>query len=559
MKLPGPERGGTAAPSARESWLRWTWSEIVLVAGGAAVLAVAMTYPLAARMAHVGRIDSHDGQFSIWNVAWVARTLAVDPLHVYDANIFYPHRWTLAYSENNLGAGILAIPAYWATHNPYFALNFVVLLSLALSAVTMYALVRYLTGDRGAAAVSAICFAFCPYVFAQTTSIQLMMIAGFPLAMLAFHRAADRPTPGRGAALGAAMAAEAVCCGYYGVFLIFVVGFSILVIAATRRYWRERRYWICLAVATGVAIAIVLPLFVPYLQLERLSGFGRPLDEARLYSADWRGYLASSAWSHIWILRLLGHWQGAAFPGFVAIGCGLAGAWLAWRSPNREPLLLYGGLALFGVWASLGPDAGLYAALYRLVPLMSWLRAPARFAIVPELSVCVFAGVAVARMSTAVSRPTMVAVVIATAAAVELRTPLPFVDVPRPQAVYRVLRKLPRGGVIELPLAYQPQRFISATSYMLASTSHWMPLVNGFSDYIPPDYVRDAYRMGTFPSRDAFDALAPRHVRYAVIHLDAFDRPSRDRLVAWLAAAGADLRLLYADEDTRLYKIVRYP
>ena len=60
----------------------------------------------------VGRVDNGDGQLSIWNVAWVARTLAVDPLHVFDANIFYPHRNTLAYSENNLGAGVLA-PVGW--------------------------------------------------------------------------------------------------------------------------------------------------------------------------------------------------------------------------------------------------------------------------------------------------------------------------------------------------------------------------------------------------------------------------------------------------------------
>jgi hypothetical protein len=44
---------------------------------------------------------------AIWNVAWVARTLVTDPLHVFDANIFYPHRQTLSYSESNLGAGIL--------------------------------------------------------------------------------------------------------------------------------------------------------------------------------------------------------------------------------------------------------------------------------------------------------------------------------------------------------------------------------------------------------------------------------------------------------------------
>ena len=104
----------------------------------------------------VRRVDNADGQFSIWNVAWVARTLVVDPLHVFDANIFYPHRWTLAYSETNLGAGILAIPVYWLTRNPYAAHNFVFLLSFVLSGTGTYYLVRYLAGDRRAAAVAGL-------------------------------------------------------------------------------------------------------------------------------------------------------------------------------------------------------------------------------------------------------------------------------------------------------------------------------------------------------------------------------------------------------------------
>ncbi len=105
------------------------------------------------RMGKVGRVDNGDGKLSIWNVAWVARALVADPRHVFDANIFYPHRGTLAYSENNLGAGVLAIPAYWLTRNPYAALNSAMLLGFILSAAGAYYLVRYLTRDRRAAIV----------------------------------------------------------------------------------------------------------------------------------------------------------------------------------------------------------------------------------------------------------------------------------------------------------------------------------------------------------------------------------------------------------------------
>src|SRR5499427_8273735 len=170
--------------------------EVPLVVLAASLLTVLFTYPIAFKLGHVGRVDNGDGQLSIWNVAWVARTLAVDPLHVFDANIFYPHRGTLAYSEANLGAGALAMPVYWLTHNPYAAHNSAVLLAFLLSFASAYYLARYLTGDWRAAAIAAVWFAFCPFIFARTAHIQLLMTAGLPFVMLAFHRMADRPSPG---------------------------------------------------------------------------------------------------------------------------------------------------------------------------------------------------------------------------------------------------------------------------------------------------------------------------------------------------------------------------
>src|SRR6202158_3056116 len=125
---------------------RGGWRELAVVSLGFGASTLALMGQVAFHLGTVARIDNGDGRFSIWNVAWVARTLVVDPLHVFDANIFYPHRWTLAYSESNLGAGILAIPAYWATGNPYAAHNAAFLLSFVLSATGTSYLVRYLDG-----------------------------------------------------------------------------------------------------------------------------------------------------------------------------------------------------------------------------------------------------------------------------------------------------------------------------------------------------------------------------------------------------------------------------
>ena len=132
--------------------------EAALVATLAGVTTVALTYPLAFQLGDGGRVDSEDGLFSIWNIAWVARTVVADPTSLFDANIFYPHRNALAFSEANLVAGVLAAAPYWLTGNPYTAHNTVALLSFMLSLIGAYLLVRHLTGRRSAATVSGVLF-----------------------------------------------------------------------------------------------------------------------------------------------------------------------------------------------------------------------------------------------------------------------------------------------------------------------------------------------------------------------------------------------------------------
>ena len=72
-------------------WAAATSIELAAVIIIAVVLSGLMTYPLAFRAGSVGRIYSGDGQLSIWNVAWVARILIVNPDHLYDA--ISPDEW----------------------------------------------------------------------------------------------------------------------------------------------------------------------------------------------------------------------------------------------------------------------------------------------------------------------------------------------------------------------------------------------------------------------------------------------------------------------------------
>jgi hypothetical protein len=541
---------GHAAPGGRR--------ELILVVLAAALLTILLTYPLAFRLGHVGRVDNGDGQFCIWNVAWVARTLVLDPLHVYDANIFYPHLGTLAYSEGNLGAGALAIPAYWATRNPYFAHNFVLLLAFGLSAAGMYYLARYLTGDRRAAAVAGIAFGFCPYMFSWTAEIHLLMTAGFPIAMLAFHRAVDEPGIARGAVLGAAMAAQALCCGYYAIFLLLLVGYAFLVATTARARWADRRHWTAFGVGALVAIVLALPVLLPYSSHQSATGFSRSLESAVRWSADWRAYLASGAPVDRWLLRLIGHWNGVMFPGWVATLFGIAGGWVAWRT-KRELAVLYGGAAALAFWASFGPRAGLYTVLYHFVPMFSFLRAPGRFSLLVVFGLSVLAAVAVGRLLASTRRQVLVTCALLAAVAAEGLTPLRFREVPPVHPVYHVLATLPRAPTIELPFYYRRQEFFGHVKYMLASTAHWMPLVNGYSDYIPQDFVDNVLTLAPFPSIPALQLLKPMGVRYAVFHMALYNEKNRAETIQRISEAQQYLRPLYIDDEVRLYEIVGYP
>mgnify|MGYP006202309969 CR=1 FL=1 len=75
--------------------------------------------------------EDPDNHLFIWTLAWNTHALTSDPLGVFDANIYYPQRLTLAYSENLLGSTPFAAPVIWLTGNPVLELVTLVLIRLS--------------------------------------------------------------------------------------------------------------------------------------------------------------------------------------------------------------------------------------------------------------------------------------------------------------------------------------------------------------------------------------------------------------------------------------------
>lgn len=542
--------------TARHPILWREWAGVLLVA---CVLTVVMTAPTVTRLTEVGRLGTGDGRFSIWNVAWVAHSLSSSPGNVFNANIFHPETGTLAYSEMNLVAGVLGLPAYLATGSPLAALNGAIAVGTVLSFLCMWALVRRLSGSSGAGVVAAVLFTFSPFASARTAHIQLYLIFVFPLVMLAFVRLVESPTAWRGAALGGALGVAALACGYYGLTIVIVLG--VLVV-----WWasRDLAYWRALAVGAVVTAALVLPVLVPYMQIRQEAGAGsRGPEASRAYSAAWRDYLSSGAVLHSsWSSRLAesrpqGQPVEALFPGVLTLGIGLVGFRIAMRAGGRTRRWALGTavITVLGAWASFGPDGGLYRVLIQL-PGMDMLRAPARFGILVTFGLALTAGYAIAQWSR---QRVWLPIVLTVVAAVEIRSNWPLDEMPPLPGAYRLLAALPAGAVIEYPFPYRRPDFHNHTKAMLPSAFHWQPLVNGYSDFTPEWFEAFATPANAFPDAASFRLLRERNVRYVVWRSREYNDQARAVLEARFPPYQEHLRLLTRDQDVWLYEIVSWP
>jgi hypothetical protein len=188
------------------------------------------------------------------------------------------------------------------------------------------------------------------------------------------------------------------------------------------------------------------------------------------------------------------------------------------------------------------------------------LRAPARTGVVVTLCLVVLASVAIARLLERQQRPTRVAAVLFALAFADLfRAPVRMQDRDRLPQAQHMLAELPRGPVIELPFWYERLDYHRHAFYMLNSTAHWQPMVNGYSDVIPQDF-RDAARpLSSFPDPASFEILKRIGARYALFHLDSYDQRSREKLMARLKEYEAYLKPHDTEGELWLFEIRGFP
>lgn len=126
----------------------------VVAAAIFAALAIVMTWPLARTL---NRAVSYPGDpyINTWILDWDWYATLHRPLDLFDANVFYPARYSLAYSENLYGIALMLFPFRALRVGPIAAHNMAMLIGFAFSGFAAYLLGRLISGSGLAGMVSA--------------------------------------------------------------------------------------------------------------------------------------------------------------------------------------------------------------------------------------------------------------------------------------------------------------------------------------------------------------------------------------------------------------------
>lgn len=526
-----------------------------LVALGVFVLlAVVHTWPLARDPAHLSRNDNGDTLLNTWAIAWVAHQLPRDPVHLFDANMFYPERRSLAYTEAMIVQGVLAMPVLAAGGSPVLAYNLVLLAGFTLTGWAFCLLIQRWTGSWVGGYVGGSAAAFNSHVLVRLPHLQAQHVEFVALMMLALDRLVGAPRIRYAVWLGVSFALQGLTCMYLFAFSTWALVFAI---AARAGEWARRapaKMLGLLLIAVGTTALLTAPYLLAYYQLHRLTGYERTVADAQRFAVSWVDFLSTGSRLHytLWSHRFFDQAASPSFPGFVAIV--LAGLAITWPETRRDVRLRMCLVVMVGcVAVAVLPATPVYPSLHRLIPLFWVVRAPARITQIVLLMIAVAAGFGAAGLSrrwpSTRLEPAFAVALCALVNLEALRAPLvyqPFSGIP---PMYDILAGQSPSVVVELPLPDTRSFFLNGP-YLLNSTRHWRPMLNGYGGFAPASYARASKAVSGFPDDRSLIALHERGVTHVVVHENDL---GRDRFQA--IARIASLQLMAEHDDIHIYRL----
>ncbi|MGH9871911.1 MAG: hypothetical protein ACRD9S_05515, partial [Pyrinomonadaceae bacterium] len=244
--------------------------------------------------------DPGDPYLASWILWWDYHQTFSDPLNLFHANVFYPFRYTLAFSEHCYGLALLVFPLFALGFRPLTVHATAMFFGFALCGYGAFRLARTLTGSEAVAWVTGIVFAFVPFRFDMLSHLIYLFSPWIPLqfeALVLFVRERSR---NRAVWLGFAFFMSGLTSISW--FTLALVPFALCgaILLTRHTAWRDRQFWVRGVVALGLALIALLPFMLPYYFVSKLYGFKRRIEEVKANSASPIHWLSVANRNKLW-------------------------------------------------------------------------------------------------------------------------------------------------------------------------------------------------------------------------------------------------------------------
>lgn len=543
-----------------------------------------------------------DAMFNAWEMRRNQNCLLGNNCPDYtDANIFYPNKDTMLYSETQLSAGVVTLPLYWLSDSPILAYNILTIVLFFLSGWFMYLLAKYLSkGNEYISILSGLIFAFAPLKMAAIFHLQNLSICILPLAVLFILQYFDKRAKGYLIGLFVSLLyvffASWVQMVFVGVALgILLLGYLIFKLSTVRQI-------AMVALAIVLAAATTLPLAREYMRFSKETNATFSIQQQITYSSDVKDYFTpydGTVLGKVYYKlnpvsqRNAYNTDSFSYHGLVLyavfifiVSTALFGIRKRKKAlTKREDALVYtlAAIVVVGFIASLGPVLKLYGhttyqfgheitayipmpyiLIDKFVPQLSFIRAIGRISVITLFALCCL----LALLPTYLNRfklASKLRLAIFTAVGLFILIELmPVHQVPmliRPYTmnwsvpdVYRFVKEKPEINNIVLlnpnydyPDAPLP---IARAEQVLWAGYHNKNIFNGYSGYEPTNYVRDFEDFVDFDEQDVRD-LKAKDLRYVLVDKGLSSQKPwvNDRVASILK------NRVYDDERYSLYKV----
>jgi hypothetical protein len=523
-----------------------------------AVLAVVLTWPLAARVTEVCPAGGNDLWQTWWNFEWWKTALVDRGQSPYTTDLVYqPGEVSLAFHTHSEANVIGTFPVLLALGMPA-ALNVATLLGFVIAGWGGFLLARELVGRAGPALLSGLIFAWFPqHVDQSLEHLNLASYWGMPFFLLYLVRLA-RGGGARNVALTGAFFALTSLLSWHNGLLVLFLGTGLFAFEAIRAR-RLPRAIAEAAVSAAIALAIAGPFLWPMAR-EIPAGETYWMKPRVDKGIDLAAFLLPHGGHPLWGRALEGareglqpRYESAGSTGYIGLAAAALAAWGIARTWPRKraafwtaALLLHLALAAGDTLAVLGRDTGIPmpSAFLGSVPVLGTVRVANRWLVPAMLVLAVLAGLGARALTVRLDRRARAGAIAGLAALLVLDylwVPYPTRLPPRPAYADRVA-KLPRAILLDIPSGHRAR----AAEDMYLQTLHDQPLAGGYTSCTPP-WVEERVASLPFlrlvfersPPAGAIDieaemrrAFAALPVGIVVIHLDrtveALERAARE-------------------------------